>query len=374
MEDGRINWTIYKLTAYTPYLIPPTTHTEFLKQVDKYSSYATAYIRSGDCRPGHFGLTDEEMDRLSTILAQMPEESIQPGGKLTDYYVTLSVGTNIHADIYCDAYFWYYGGEVGMYWRSYGTDGTQLYQIDYAPLSVFLESLMRPERIEYYSVGVKSNGILFSDGLFQYTTYTHGDISISLVNIIGWEYEIVPYVDDQTDFGIRCKPEWMDDWLFFGYRQGELVPESTFLHEVNVNGGMLGDEWYYLFEKPIEAEADWRKWSKPWKMIYRYADGGTYYIYNEGAFDERLSEHDRGGYNFIERSFTFGLIDEEGIIEISRYSIYLPDYENPEVSYDEDTSSYLVKWHRKDSDGYVIVQVNSVHSGIVAEVAGTESE
>ena len=38
-------------------------------------------------------------------------------------------------------------------------------------------------------------------------------------------------------------------------------------------------------------------------MIYRYADGGTYYIYNEGSFDERLAEHDRGGYNYIEASF-----------------------------------------------------------------------
>ena len=366
LEDGRINWTIYKLTAYTPYLIPPATHTEFFKKADKYSSYATAYIRSGDCRPGHFGLTDEEMDRLSTILAQMPEESIQPGGKLTDYYVTLSVGTNIHADIYCDAYFWYYGGEVGMYWRSYGTDGTQLYQIDYAPLSDFLESLMRPERIEFYSVGVKSDGILFSDGLFQYTTYTHGDISISLVNIIGWEYEIVPYVDDQTDFGIRCKPEWMDDWLFFGYRQGELVPESTFLREGVLGSGMQG--WHYLFEDVLGEQSEGKR-----RLCYRYANGGTYYIYNGGDFDETLSEHDRGGYRFIEDSFALCAVSEEELITRSRYQVNLAQYRDPEVSYDAETHSWNVTWHSKDSDGYTVVNIGTIGME-TTEVLGMKTE
>ena len=110
-------------------------------------------------------------------------------------------------------------------------------------------------------------------------------------------------MDDQTDFGIRCKPEWLDDWLFFGYMHGELVPESTFLHEAKVNGSQLGDPWHYLFETPIEGDISWREWPESWKMIYRYADGGTYYIYNEGSFDERLTEHDRSGYNFIEAAF-----------------------------------------------------------------------
>lgn len=375
LEDGRINWTIYRLTEYSPYLIPPATYTEFFKNVSEYSNYSSSFIRSGDRRPGRFGLTDEETDKLSTILAQMPEDAIQPGGIIKDYYVTVSVGSSITAELSCDAYFWYYDGEVGLYWNSYASNGTQLYQIDYAPLAEFLAGMMQPDRIESYGIALAIQGTSSFDGLYQYITYTHEDISISLVKIIGWDYEIVPYVDDHTDFGIRCKPEWLDDWLFFGYMQGELAPESTFLHEANVGGSFQQrDEWHYLFENPIKEEVSWREWPEPWKMIYRYADGGTYYIYNEGAFDERLVEHDRGGYMFIENSFEFGLIDEETVIANSKYQIYLPDYENPEVTYDAGTCSYLVTWHRKDSDGYVVVRVNSVHSGIVTEVESTSTE
>ena len=374
LEDGRINWTIYQLTEYTPYLIPPATYAEFFEDVSGYSNYTLAFIRSGDRRPGLFGLKEEEINILSTILAQMPAEAVQPGGTITDYYITLSVCSTVNAELFCEAYFWYDDGEVGMYWFSHASSKSQLYRVDYAPLAEFLAGLMQPERIETYGVKVALQGTSYSEGLYQYITYTHEDISISLVKIIGWEYEIVPYVDDKTDFGIRCKPEWMDDWLFFGYMQGKLVPESTSLHEGKVNGSLLGDEWHHLFENPIGGEVFWREWPEPWKMIYCYADGGTYYIYNEGGFDERLVEHDRGGYMYIERSFAFGLVSQENIIEHSRYQIYLPDYENPEVTYDADTNSYLVTWRRKDSDGYVVVRVNSVNSVIVTEVEGTSTE
>ena len=127
------------------------------------------------------------------------------------------------------------------------------------------------------------------------------------MRIAGWEYEIVPYTDEHTDFGIRCKPEWLEDWLFFAYTQSELNPESTFLHEVTIPDSRLGNGWHYLFENPLQDEISWREWSSPWKIIYRPHHSGTYYIYNEGSFDERLVEHDRGGYNYIEDSFAHGL-------------------------------------------------------------------
>ena len=159
---------------------------------------------------------------------------------------------------------------------------------------------MQPERIDNYAI------ILDIDNP-AYISYTHEDVTIQLVQVAGWEYEIVPYANDHTDFGIRCKPEWLEDWLFFGYMQGELAPESTFLHEVKIPDSMQGKNWHYLFEDSTQEETSWREWSSPWKIIYCYHNGGTYYIYNEGDFDERLPEHDRGGYQFIETSFSQGL-------------------------------------------------------------------
>lgn len=225
------------------------------------SSYALAFVRSGDRRPGLFALTDEEIKSLSAILAQMPAEAVQPGGMIPDYYVTLSVCSTVNAELSSEAYFWYYGGEAGMYWLSHASRETKLYRIDYAPLAEFLAGLMQPERIDTYGVTVDLRVTMYSEGLYRYITYTHADISFDLVKIVGWDYEIVPYADDQTAFGIRCKPEWLDDWLFFGYIPSKLAPESTSLYEGKVDGRYLSvDGWRYLFEKPIGGGVFWREW------------------------------------------------------------------------------------------------------------------
>ena len=109
-------------------------------------------------------------------------------------------------------------------------------------------------------------------------------------------------------------------------------------------------------------------------MIYRYHNGGTYYIYNEGAFDERLAEHDRGGYSFIERSFCFQFNDEAYMIDSSRVFVNQLQYEKPEVSYDAKSNSFNILWHRKGSDGYLIVNIDSSWNRTSTEVAGTEAE
>lgn len=366
-ENGDTNWTVYKLTEYSPYLLPPADYTTFFKDADKYIHSGLAFARSGDCRPGFFSLTQEELEMLHGIMSQMPAEAIRPGSEIKDYYITLSVFSELTYELKYSADFWYCDGEVGMHWSSYGTEGAEYYQVDYAPLTQFLASLMQPERIEFHSV-------MFDMDHPEYVTYTHDDITISLLKLIPWEYEIVPYADNHTDFGIRCKPEWLDDWLFFGYMQGELVPESTFLHEAKVEAGMQDGEWHYLFESPIGDTVLWRKWPEPWKMLYRYADGGTYYIYNEGAFDERSQEHDGGGFSYIEQSFDFCLLDEETAINRSKDYIFLQEHENPEVCYDAETNNYLITWQKMDSDGYTVVRLGPVNGGILTEVSGTESE
>lgn len=369
-QEGVADWTVYCLAEYSPYTLPPATYTELFENADHYIQNSQVYIRSGDRRPGWFSLTEEELQTLRTILTQMPEDAIQPGGEIKDCYVALQISCWLTDELRCNGSFWYCDGEIGLYWSSYKTNGIEHYQINDAALAEFLSGLMQPERIESYEISADTE--INSAGEYQYVSYTHEDVAISLLKIIGWEYEIVPYVDDHTDFGIRCKPEWLDDWLFFGYMHGELVPEGTFLYEAKVDGGRLGDQWHYLFENPIEGETEWREWPEPWKLIYRHHNGGTYYIYNEGAFDERLAEHDRGGYNVIEDSFDFCLMDEEAVIAMSSH-IY-PDYENPEVTYDAQTNSYNVIWHKKNSDGYIVLNVGVLGTSTVSYVEGTQKE
>lgn len=366
-ESGDADWTVYELRAYSPHLLPPSDYPTLFKDADKYVTGALAFARSGDCRPGYFSLTEDELEILHGILAQLPAGAIQPGSEMKDYYTALSVSCKLTYELKCGASFLYCDGKVGMQWNSYGTEGAEYYQVDYAPLTQFLAGLMQPERIEFHSV-------MFDMDHPEYITYTHDDITISLLKLIPWEYEIVPYVDDHTDFGIRCKPEWLDDWLFFGYMQGELVPESTFLHEATVEYDMLDAGWHYLFEHPIAGTTPWREWPEPWKMLYRHADGGTYYIYNEGAFDERSREHDGGGFTYIEQSFDFCLLDEETAIDRSKRYIFVQEHENPEVYFDADANNYLITWQKMDSDGYTVVRLGPINSGILTEVTDTESE
>ena len=361
-ENGRPLWKVYYLTEDRPGVLPPESLEACFANATGHIGYADVYVRSGDCRPGRFGMTEAELELFSTILEGIPEGAIRPGKIVDDYHIWIYTGKHHHSSVAYYTSIHYDGERIALVWNSPYTDEKEIYEVDYQPLAVFLDSLMQPERINDYCVMLDTK-----NDAVQYVSYSHEDITITLVKIIGWEYEIVPYKDKFTDFGIRAKPEWLDDWLFFGYMQGELVPSNTFLYKANVNLGTRGDgnKWQYLFEKPIEGEILWREWPEMWKMIYCHHDGGTYYIYNEGTFDERLSEHDRGGYEYIERSFFFGIATEDALIARSRDYIYLPDYENPEVSYEPSTHRWHVVWHKKNSDEIITVKLDSAWNDIV---------
>lgn len=355
-----INWRAHSLVAYHPSLLPPKSFPEFLTRISEMND-AEAFNRSGDCRPGYFDMSEEEVDVLRKILIEIPSDAFIPQTNMHDiynYYIGISCYKKSSNAIGFNFYIYYDYDHILLEWYDKYTQRWEIFEIRYAPLQVFLESMMQPERIDNYTVMIDLDNP-------TYVSYTHEDITVQLVRKASWEYKIVPYVDDQTGFGIRCKPEWLDDWLFFGYMHGELVPESTFLHEAKVNGSQLGDPWHYLFENPIVGDVSWREWPENWKMIYCYADGGTYYIYNEGSFDECLAEHDRGGYNSIESSFAHGLWDEETVIQKSGIYINVADYENPEVSYEPATHRWYVLWHKKDSEETTTVTLDPVLYGFV---------
>lgn len=369
-DSDFVDWHAQLLVADHPLLLPPESFSEFLTRIEEVN-IVNVFNRSGDCRPGHFNMTNEEIETLRSILGVMPDSAVIPCGEIhiapDQYSIAISAYKSTDNSIGGSCSIYYLSGKMILQWYNNYEDESEYYQIDYELLKDFLESMMQPERIGSY-------GVMIDIDHPTYIAYTHGDVTILLVKVGGWEYEIVPYVDDQTAFGIRCKPEWLDDWLFFGYTQDELDPKSTSLHEGKVEAGWL-NEWHYLFENPVEETVLWREWKEPWKIIYRHADSGTYYIYNEGGFDERLAEHDRGGFQFITGSFEFmPFIKEANIISSSRQRIQVYKYENPEVTFDPETYSYNVLWHRKDSDGYAVVNVNPVWTTLATEVAGTENE
>ena len=355
-----VNWRVHSLVADHPSLLPPKSFLEALTRIGEVNA-AVAFNRSGDRRPGLFDMTEKEVDALRKILSEIPEDACTPCSSIPDvysYYIHISCRSNSSNSVGFYFHIYYDYEHISLVWYDQYAQQWEAFEITDTSLQVFLESMMQPERIDNYVILIDSDHP-------TYVSYTHEDITIKLVQVAGWEYEVVPYVDDHTDFGIRCKPEWLGDWLFFGYMHGELVPESTFLHEAKVDGNGLGDAWHYLFENPIDGNVSWREWPEIWKMIYCYADGGTYYIYNEGSFDECLAEHDRGGYNSIESSFAHGLWDEETVIQKSGIYINVANYENPEVSYEPATHRWYVLWHKKDSEETTTVTLDPVLYGFV---------
>lgn len=355
-----IHWRVHSLVEDHRQLLPPKSFSEALERIDEVND-AQAFNRSGDCRPGNFDMTEAEIDTLRRILSELPRDAFTPRSSMPDIY-NYNIGISCHKNsrnAVRFAFSIYYDYEhISLVWYDQYAQQLEAFEIADPPLQAFLESMMQPERIDNYAI------ILDIDNP-TYVSYAHKDIVISLVQVAGWEYEIIPYVDDHTDFGIRCKPEWMDNWLFFGYMPGQLVPETTFLHEAKIPDSQLGDPWHYLFENPIAGNVSWREWPESWKMIYRYADGGTYYIYNEGSFDERLAEHDRGGYHYIEASFAHGTLDEEVVIQKCGIYINVALYENPEVSYDIATNRWHILWHKKNSGEVVTVTLDPVSYGFV---------
>ena len=294
-------WRVHALTPAHPSLLPPESFSEALERIGDINA-AQAFNRSGDCRPGRFTMTEEEVNALRKILTEIPEDAFIPHSSMPDiynYYIGISCYQRSSNAIGFSFHIYYDYEQILLTWYDPYAQQFEIFEISNTPLQAFLERMMQPERIDDYYIMLDSDSP-------SYITYTHEDITIRLVRVAGWEYEIVPYADDHTGFGIRCKPEWLEDWLFFGYMQGTSVPESISLHEADVPDSMVGSHWHYLFETPIEGSVSWREWPQIWKMIYRCADDGTYYIYNEGSFDERLAEHDRGGYYYIEDSFAGG--------------------------------------------------------------------
>ena len=231
-----INWHVHSLVLDHPQLLPPKSFDQFLSRIDEVNR-ADAFNRSGDCRPGRFDMTEEEVATLRDILREMPDSAVirssASGVDFDSQDIGISAYTSTEISIGCFIQLFYDYEKITLLWYDSYTGGSEYYQVDHAPLKVFLESMMQPERIDNYT-------ILIDIGNPTYATYTHGDVTISLVKVIGWEYEIVPYTDNATPFGIRAKPEWLDDWLFFGYMQGELVPESTFLQEIKLSSARSG--------------------------------------------------------------------------------------------------------------------------------------
>lgn len=353
------SWRVHSLVPDHPLLLPPKSFSEAVARTGEIND-AEAFNRSGDCRPGFFQMTEGEIETLRKILSEIPEDAYAPCSRAPDiynYYVGIVCGKSSSHAIEFHYYIYYDYEHILLEWYDPYTQQREFFDVTDAPLQAFLESMMQPQRIDNYAIRIGDPP--------AYVTYTHEDVTINLLHVMAWEYEIVPYVDDSTDFGIRCKPEWLDDWLFFGYKHGELNPESTLLHEAKVEGSMLEDGWYYLFETPSTGSIFWREWKQCWKLIYRYADGGTYYICNEGAFDESLAEHDRGGYYYIEKSFEHGTLDEQTVIQKCGAYINVGHYEDPEVSYEIVTNRWHVLWHKKDSDEVVTVTFDPVFHGFV---------
>ncbi len=111
--------------------------------------------------------------------------------------------------------------------------------------------------------------------------------SLELRLLEGWEYE---YVTNDTDSGIRCRPEGINDgWIYFSYWPEEYKPveEDRYI----VEGFYFGWKSYTSYaDEDVRIPGGMSTYGQVWSYKRYDLDKGDYVVINEGA-DEWFAEY-----------------------------------------------------------------------------------
>ena len=264
------------------------------------SLWYTNYIQNVRCQfydgtdfPGSFSLTREEILQLRDILVNIPEEDIQVGYEEKELRTKLFISLN-------DAV----PGKDGQNWYmelTYENGSTNLvmyqspdYGYSFTPTNNFI---LRNDALNAFLEGLCDSGRTESSVAYNtpdaswtgsYVVYEKDYASIRLPERTDWVYEIVEYTDDNTPFGIRCRPEWADSgWLYFSYWPGGFAPddEGRYLQESSIEDadlyGLL--TWVQSYSQEPVWESGQVLDPVDWTYVHYTNTPGDYVVLNEGA-------------------------------------------------------------------------------------------
>ena len=261
--------------------VPPETYP------NRYYLYnADVRYFDGVHQPGQYSLTNEEIRELRDILSNIPPANIyyrfQPEMGDLDVSIELWLDDGEATDwehLVLSLHRW--NGNIYLI-LNYPDDFNTLYfQIEDAALDKFMQSKCDDSRKEDS----------YSTYHVEPIAYSYGDISFKLNRFLGWEYEIVEYTDEQTPFGIRCRPLGeKDGWQFFSYWPNGFAENPNYSHyEGTISFNILS-------ETGAEADIPYLQGAKEGSSVWEYVlfptIPGNYVLVNDGA-DSWLEDTDR---------------------------------------------------------------------------------
>lgn len=248
--------------------------------------------------PGGYSLSSEELEELKQILVSLPKTTIVKCAEPeeSELHVVLQLTIDNGKGIRPKEHSLVFTGDgektyITLRTAKYGDWREDIKEVHFLAkepaLRDFMEKLCDNDR-KSYNIGAV--------GIEETIRYSHGDGNIVLNNRLGWEFEIVEYTDEETPFGIRCRPKEFDEgWLFFSYwPQGFPLPEDS---DIDKSSKLFTYGYDFAPVYPSSGK------ESPWiaQVLRSHADG-DYVIFNEGA-DSWLRSREDDHYVLIN---TFG--------------------------------------------------------------------
>ncbi len=238
-------------------------------EAELYLSFFLGTYYDGTEIPGYVSVDDSERTYLMQLMREIPESAWEDGAREEDY-------GEFRSDVYLDfgetteAYLFCTDGGVNLKFYRDGNMLEKTYHIRYAPLNEFIESICNKSR--------RDGNIRIWYPEDDLVEYTHEDVTIALQPMVGWEFEVVPYTDDSTPFGIRCHPEWEEEgWLFVSYWHNGFATCGTGLETREWQWSNFQDDAIY------DVTYGYFDGSENWSYIWFTNLHGDYVIMNEGA-------------------------------------------------------------------------------------------
>lgn len=333
-------WSIYVLVEEnsSDYIFAPETPYQWASHASEYLEGGWVTCRDGETRPGTYALTEAEQMQLIEILENISEDAFVPGQSVDEYYVVASLH---RSSLYSESFtvqLRYYNGNVDLVLYT-DAKTSQTYQVHDETLIAYMESLYDPQRVDFYLT------IWHWDQNIQ---YSYGYANISMDRIVGWEYEIIPYTDDTTPFGIRCRPEWVDEgWVFLSFLPNGFATCGTGLETV--------DNTFYTSPRQYN-KTGYFDGSDSWSFMYYYNLPGAYVLYNEGA-DEWGNEY--FGPYVEEDTFAQGIIGKDEVFALAKAYWNTENSEQFTAKFDYKTGVWTVWKDKENLDSCPIKQFDS---------------
>ena len=282
-------------TKETPWNWTQQITTDAIEEASVYLVFEKFQTQNGGGISVGFGsLQSRALSELLEILHQIPEEAFVPGEDLGgDNYSALytSLGDRGSAVYIRDPVNSMgvvirntpegVGIELCDDWEKVMGKGTVLadsvryWEVSDGPLLSFMNNLLENSAIVVYAMGSEY-------GWQKPLEFARDDFTMTLRLIEGWEYEMVEGPSQETNYGIRCRPEGVSSgWIYFSFWPEGYHPQET--DRYYSEGSWGGDPSQKSYPSSVKKPNEINLRDGIWSYYVRHMDAGDFAVINQGA-------------------------------------------------------------------------------------------